>query len=63
MINQNQLSLLSFCNRWDTGREGIITVDNPAGHCFPLKYLIPMNFFKYHDFEIAENVHHRQNFW
>ena len=46
MINQNQLSLLSLCKNWDTGEEGIIIGDNPAGHCFLLRYLIPMNFFK-----------------
>ena len=46
MINQNQLSLLSFGKRWDTGGEGIIIGDNPAGHCFLLKDLIPINFFK-----------------
>ena len=46
MINQNQLSLLSFCKRWNTGREGIIIGDNSTGHCFLLRYLIPMNFFK-----------------
>ena len=34
MINQNQLSLLSFGKRWDTGGEGIIIGDNPAGQCF-----------------------------
>ena len=44
--NQNHLSLLSFGNSWDTGGKGIIIGDNPAGHCFLLKDLIPMNFFK-----------------
>ena len=34
MINQNQLSLLYFGKRWDTGGEGIIIGDNLAGHCF-----------------------------
>ena len=35
MINQNHLSLLSFGKRWwDTGGEGIIIGDNPAGHVF-----------------------------
>ena len=34
MINQNQLSLLSFGKRWDTGAEGIIIGYNPIGHCF-----------------------------
>ena len=46
MINQNQLSLLSFGKRWDTGGEGITIRDNPAGDCFLLRYLIQMNFFK-----------------
>ena len=63
MINQNQLSLLSFGTRCDTGIEDIIIGDNPAGHCFLLRDLMPINFFqKVHDCE-AENVHHRQNFW
>ena len=39
IISQNQLSLLSFGKRWDTGGEGIIAGDNHAGHCFLLKYL------------------------
>ena len=34
MINQNQLSLLSFGKRCDTGREGIVIGNNPAGQCF-----------------------------
>ena len=38
MINQNHLILLSFGKREDTGWEGIILGDNPAGHC--------TNFFK-----------------
>ena len=46
MINRNQLSFLSFGKRWDTGGEGIIIGDNPAGHCIRLRYLIPTNFFK-----------------
>ena len=46
MINQNQLSLLSFGTRCDTGIEDIIIGDNPAGHCFLLRDLMPMNFFK-----------------
>ena len=46
MINQNQLSLLPFGKRWDTGGEGIIIGDNPAEHYFLLRYVIPMNFFK-----------------
>ena len=32
--------------RWDTGGEGIIIRDNPAGYYFLLKDLIPMKFFK-----------------
>ena len=40
MSNQNQLSLLYFGKGWDTGGEGI------NGHCFPLRHLISMNFFK-----------------
>ena len=28
-------------------RRGIIQGDNSAGHCFVLRNLIPMNFFKY----------------
>ena len=46
MINQNQLSLLSIGKRGDTGGQAIINGDNAAGHCFLLRYLIPMNFFK-----------------
>ena len=46
MINQNQLSLSSFGKMWHTGGEGIIISDNPAGHCFLLRNLIQMNFFK-----------------
>ena len=46
MINQNQLSLLSFGKKWHTGREGIIIGDNPAGYRFFLRYLIQINFFK-----------------
>ena len=46
MINQNQLSLFSFGKKWDTGGEGITIGDNPAEHCFLLRYLIPMNSFK-----------------
>ena len=34
MIIQNQLSLLFFGKRWDTGGEVIIIGDSPAGHCF-----------------------------
>ena len=45
MINQNELSLLSFGKRWDTGEEGVIIEDDPAGYSFLLRYLIPMNFF------------------
>ena len=47
MINQNHLILLSFAKRRDTEGEGIILVDNPAGHCFVLSNLIPINFTKY----------------
>ena len=33
--------------KWeDTGGEGIIMGDDPAGHCLLLRYLILMNFFK-----------------
>ena len=46
MVNQNQLSLLSFGKRWHAGGEGIIIGDNPAVHCFHLRYLIQINFFK-----------------
>ena len=64
MINQNQLSLLSFGNRWDKGGEGIIIGDNPAGHCFLLRYIFNSNelFQIIHDCE-TKNVHHRQNLW
>ena len=41
MINQNQLSFLSFGKRLDTGGESIIIGDNPA-----VRDLIPTNFFK-----------------
>ena len=34
MINQNQLSLLCFGKRWDTGGEYIIRGDNPDGQYF-----------------------------
>ena len=34
MINQNHLILLSFGKRGDTGGEGIILGDNPAGRFF-----------------------------
>ena len=40
------LSLLSFGKRRDAGGEGTIIGDNSAGHCFLLKYLIPMSFSK-----------------
>ena len=30
----------------DTGKEGIILGKNPAGHCFVLKDLTPIRFFK-----------------
>ena len=45
MINQNHLISLSFGKSRNTGEKGIILVDNPAGHCFILRDLIPMNFF------------------
>ena len=45
MINQNHSTLLPFGKQGDTGREGIILEDNPAGNCFLLRDLIPMNFF------------------
>ena len=61
MINQNQLRLLHFGKRRDTGGEGITIGDNPAGHCFLLRCLIPVNFYQIiHDFE-TKNGHHRQN--
>ena len=46
MINQNHLILLSFGKMGDTGGEGTIQGDNHAGHCFLLRDLIPMKFFK-----------------
>ena len=46
MIYQDRLILLSFGQRGDTGGEGIILGDSPAGHCFLLRNLIAMNFFK-----------------
>ena len=45
VINQNHLILLSFGSTGDID-EGIILGDNPAGHCFLLTDLIPMNFIK-----------------
>ena len=62
MINQNQLSLLSFGRRWVTGGEGIIIGDNPAGHCFFKVFSSSEIFQIIHDCE-NENVHHRQNVW
>ena len=41
MINKNNLILLSFVKRGNTG-EGY----NLGGHCFVSRDLIPMNFFK-----------------
>ena len=35
-----------FDKREDTGEEGIILGENPAGHCFVLRELIPINIFK-----------------
>ena len=46
MISSNHLILLSFGKRGDTRGEDIILGDNPDGHCFLLRHLIPMNFFK-----------------
>ena len=50
MINQNQFILLSFGKRGytlgDIGGEGISLGENPAGHCFVLRGLILINFFK-----------------
>ena len=46
MINQNHLNLMYFGKKEDTGVEGIIPGDNPAGHCLALRGLIPVNFFK-----------------
>ena len=58
MINQNHLSLLCFDRRWDTRGEGIIIGDNPAGHCFLLRYLIPAKkLFQIIDDCETENVH------
>ena len=45
MINQNHIILLSFGKGRDIRDEGIIVGNNPAGHCFVLKDLIPMNLF------------------
>ena len=47
MINQKTLVLLYFGKKRDTGGEGIILGENPAGHCFLLRDLIPVNLFKY----------------
>ena len=62
MINQNQLSLLSFGKRWDTGGEGIIIGDNPAGQCFFKVFNSNEKFQIVHDCE-NENVHHNENVW
>ena len=45
MINQNPLILLSLV-RENKGRKSIILGQNPAGHRFVLRNLIPINFFK-----------------
>ena len=53
---------LSFGRKGDTVRAGIILGDNPAGRCFLLSDLIPINFFQVsHDRETG-NVRHRQKF-
>ena len=62
MVNENQLGLLYFGKRWDTGREGIIIGDNLAGHCFFKVFNSNELFQIIHDCE-TENVHHRQNVW
>ena len=46
MINRNYLILLSLVREEIQAEEGIIVGDNPAGHCFVLRDLIPMNFSK-----------------
>ena len=46
MINENHLILLSFGKRGDTWGERIIPGDNPVGHRFLLRDLIPVKFFK-----------------
>ena len=62
MINQNQLSLMSFGKRWNTGGEGIIIGDNLAGHCFFKLFNSNELFEIIHDC-VKKNVHHRQNVW
>ena len=62
MINQNQLSLLSFGKWWDTGGGGIIIGDNPAVHSFFKLFNSNELFQIIHDCK-NENVHHRQNVW
>ena len=37
---------MSFGKREDTGGEGIILRENPAGHCFESRDLILVDFFK-----------------
>ena len=46
MINKNHLIWVFFGKSGDTGGEGIILGDNPAGECFVLRDLIPSNYFK-----------------
>ena len=59
MINQNQLSLLSFGKRWDRGGEGIIIGDNPLFSIEEFNFNALFQII--HDCE-TENVHHGQNF-
>ena len=46
MINQNHLILLSLNKSGNAGGEGVFLGDNRAGHCFVLRDLVPINFFK-----------------
>ena len=60
MINEKQLSLLSFGKKQDTGGEGIIIRDN---------LLFSIKEFDFNElFQIiydckTENLHYRQNLW
>ena len=47
MINETNLISLSFGKKEDTGGEGVILGDNPAGHSLLFRNLILINFFKY----------------